>query len=70
MQILLLQIMAYLLKIATMNAFFESNKNLLEKGENSYDSGNVVNVEFDPEYYLIKGKVKASMKSKIYKVTV
>ncbi|KAJ8965260.1 hypothetical protein NQ314_004250 [Rhamnusium bicolor] len=51
-----------------VSAFFSANNAQLERGENSYSSGNVIRMSFDPSVTpaLLKGEVKASMKGRKY----
>lgn len=59
-----------LLKFSAINQYFIGNNSLLDRGENSFYSKNVVRVDFDPELLIIRAKVKASMKSRVYDVEV
>ncbi|KAJ6639484.1 hypothetical protein Bhyg_12230, partial [Pseudolycoriella hygida] len=46
--------------------FFSNDHSLLERGENSYQSGHVKRIDFDADLKIIRGNVFASMKSKSY----
>lgn len=59
-----------LLKFSAINLYFINNHSLLERGENSYMSKNVLRVDFDPQLLIIRGKVSASMKARTYDVEV
>lgn len=52
--------------------FFKNNIKQLQRGENSYKSGNVQNMTFDAKLCpaVLRGKVKASMKRIVYSVEV
>ena len=58
------------LKSTDIFLYFKENESLLERGENSYLSGHVEKLAFDAELKVIRGVVKSSMKSKVYKVEV
>lgn len=58
------------LKFSAINLYFANNKRLLDRGENAYESGHVVKIEFKVEHLRILGSVNASMKNKTYSVKV
>ncbi|KAK9712546.1 SWIM zinc finger protein [Popillia japonica] len=51
---------------------FRENMNLLQRGENSYSSGNVVKIIFNPESQpaVLQGTVDASMKKRSYSIEI
>lgn len=58
------------LKLSAINTYFTNNKRLLDRGENSFESGHVVKLDFDSAAMTIRGSVLASMKNKTYNVKV
>lgn len=60
------------IKFYIISKLFKDNEKQLERGENSYTSGNVKTMNFLGNLHpaVIKGKVQASMKSKLYDVEV
>lgn len=61
-----------MLSFSAIAEFFKHDLAQLQRGENSYESGNIAKMIFDPEVspVLLKGEVKASMKSKNYTVEI
>ncbi|KAI4455404.1 hypothetical protein MML48_9g00009794 [Holotrichia oblita] len=53
-------------------AFFREEISQLQRGENSYESGHVRNMTYDPNFKpaILRGDVLASMKNKSYKVEI
>ena len=56
------------LSIASLFSFFTEEKRSIRKGENHYKSGHVESFFYEPG--VLRGEVHASMKKKVYKVTV
>jgi len=56
------------LSIATLISFFSEEKKSIRKGENHYKSGHVESFAY--QQGVLRGEVHASMKKKVYKVTV
>ncbi|XP_072394135.1 uncharacterized protein [Diabrotica undecimpunctata] len=62
----------HVLLFSAIAEFFKNDMSQLQRGENSYESGNVLKFIFDSEVFpaLLKGEVRASMKNKNYSVEV
>ena len=65
--------LAFVFKMATLSissllSFFSDEKKSIKKGENHYKSDHVE--AFSYQQGILRGEVHASMKKKIYKVTV
>ena len=56
------------LSIASLFSFFTEEKKSIRKGENHYKSGHVESFVYEPG--VLRGEVHASMKKKVYKVTM
>ena len=56
------------LSIASLLSFFSGEKKSIQKGENHYKSDHVE--AFSYQQGVLRGEVHASMKKKVYKVTV
>ena len=57
-------------KLSTINVFFENDNKAIVKGENAFESGHVQKVEFDSTLKMLQGQVQASMKNTTYNVQV
>lgn len=62
----------HVVSMSIILSFFKDNVKQMERGENAYESGHVVDFHINPEIQpaLLKGKVEASMKDKKYDVEV
>ena len=56
------------LSIASLVTFFSEEKKSIERGENHFKSDHIES--FDYQQGVLRGEVHASMKKKVYKVTV
>ena len=56
------------LTIASLLSFFAEEKKSIERGENHYKSDHIESVTYNQG--VLRGEVHASMKKKVYKVTV
>jgi len=56
------------LSIAALSSFFTEEHESISRGENHYKSGHVESFIYNQG--VIRGEVHASMKNKVYKVTV
>ena len=56
------------LSIASLISFFSEEKKSIRKGENHYKSDHVESLSY--QQVVLLGEVNASMKKKVYKVTV
>ena len=56
--------------ISTLATFFSGEEKLIKSGENALKSNRLQSFVYDGSMGLIKGKVKASMKLKVYEFTV
>lgn len=65
---LFLQIMA--VPLATIMEMFKDEPKIISRGENSLNSGHIINVEYDGTLKVLRGQVKASMKNLKYNVEV
>ena len=57
-------------EISALAAFFSGEEKLIKKGENALESNRLQSFMYDGSMGSMKGKVKASMKKKIYEVEV
>lgn len=56
------------LSIASLSSFFTEEHKSISRGENHYQSGHVESFIYD--HGVLRGEVRASMKNKVYKITV
>ncbi|XP_031549225.1 uncharacterized protein LOC116286787 [Actinia tenebrosa] len=56
------------LSIASLSSFFVEEQKSISRGENHYQSAHVESFSYDQG--VLRGEVKASMKNKVYKVTI
>ena len=56
--------------ISAVAAFFSGEEKLIKKGENALESNRLQSFVYDGSMGMMKGKVKASMKPKVYEVEV
>ena len=56
--------------ISALATFFSGEEKLIKRGGNALESNRLLSFVYDGSMGLIKGKVKASMKLKVYEVTV
>lgn len=60
----------HVIKLSAVLNFFNDDQNLITRAENALESGHVVDMLFDEEMKLLKGRIHASMKNKQYNVQV
>lgn len=62
----------HVISFSSIAEFFKNDTGQLQRGENSYESGNITKMFFNSEVTpaILKGEVKASMKNKTYTVEV
>lgn len=60
----------HVLKFSSINEFFANDNKMIKRGENAVESNHVLQMQFDAELMILKGKVQASMKDKTYNVNV
>ncbi|CAH1106932.1 unnamed protein product [Psylliodes chrysocephalus] len=62
----------HVIKFSHVVNYFANDRKQLERGENSYSSGHVKNMQFDADMIPahLQGDVQASMKKRVYKVEV
>lgn len=60
----------HVLKLSSINAFFDNDNKIIKKSENALESSHVKKMDFDSELMIIRGEVLASMKNKSYMVSI
>lgn len=60
----------HIIRLSEVMNFFKDEEKLVKRGENAVDSGHVINMLFDSDLLIIRGKVHASMKDRQYNVEV
>lgn len=60
----------HVLKLSSINEFFENDNKIIKKGENALESNHVKNMKFHPDLMLVRGECLASMKDKTYNIEV
>ena len=56
--------------ISALATFFSGEEKLIKRGRNALESNRLQSFVYDGSMELIKGKVKASMKLKVYEITL
>ena len=62
--------MSSVISLSAIAEFFKDELKLIEKGENAFESNHVMSFTFDAVSGMIRGRVQASMKKKVYEAEV
>lgn len=60
----------HLIKLSVIMELFKEEPKLVSRAENAVESGHVSSFTFDNSLKIIRGKIHASMKDKLYQVEV